>query len=147
MAEYYYDVDVKQHRQTLSELKGELLESFGTFNSKVFEDGALSKREKELIAVAAAHITRCPYCIAGHTRRAKENGATDEEIAEVEGEPGEGVEDGEAEEAHNPAGFVFVVHGVALGADDGEAFGFEDAGDGGEMETGDTPAGFFDFVA
>ena len=83
MAEYYYDIDVTQHRQTLSGLKGELLESFGAFNSKVFEDGALSKKQKELIAVAAAHITRCPYCIAGHTRRAKENSATDEEIAEA----------------------------------------------------------------
>ena len=83
MTEYYYDVDVKRQRQTLFSLKGESLESFATFNSKVFEDGALSKKHKELIAVAAAHITRCPYCIDGHTRRAKENGATDEEIAEA----------------------------------------------------------------
>jgi AhpD family alkylhydroperoxidase len=60
-----------------------LLESFGAFNSKAFEEGALSVKTKELIAVAAAHITRCPYCIAGHTKRAKQVGATDEEIAEA----------------------------------------------------------------
>ena len=83
MAEYYYDVDVKRQRETLFSLKKELLESFGTFNSKVFEDGVLPKKYKELIAVAAAHITHCPYCIAGHTHRAKESGATDEEIAEA----------------------------------------------------------------
>lgn len=83
MAEYFYDMDVKRHRETLFSLKKELLESFGAFNGKVFQEGALSQKTKELIAVACAHITRCPYCIAGHTRRAKECGATDEEIAEA----------------------------------------------------------------
>lgn len=83
MTEYYYDTDVKCQRGHLLSLKKELLESFGSFNAKVFEDGAIPKKYKELIAVAAAHITRCPYCISGHTRRAKENGATDEEIAEA----------------------------------------------------------------
>jgi AhpD family alkylhydroperoxidase len=83
VTEYYYDVDVKRHRETLFGLKKGLLESFGAFNSQVFQDGALSQKTKELIAVACAHITRCPYCIAGHTRRAKECGATDEEIAEA----------------------------------------------------------------
>ena len=83
MTEYYYDVAAGKHLQTLGSLKKELLQSFVNFNSKVFEEGALPKKYKELIAVAAAHITRCPYCIEGHTRRAKENGATDEEIAEA----------------------------------------------------------------
>jgi len=64
-------------------LKSELLQSFGAFNAKAFEEGALSQKVKELIAVAAAHITRCPYCISGHTKRAKKFGATDEEIAEA----------------------------------------------------------------
>ena len=49
MAEHYYDKDVKPQREALHGLKKELLESFGTFNSKVFEEGALSKKEKELI--------------------------------------------------------------------------------------------------
>ena len=38
---------------------------------------------KELITVAAAHITRCPYCISGHTKRATQLGATEGEIAEA----------------------------------------------------------------
>jgi AhpD family alkylhydroperoxidase len=76
-------MDTRQQRETLYGLKKELLESFGAFDSKVFEDGTLPKKTKELIAVACAHITRCPYCIAGHTRRAKKFGATDEEIAEA----------------------------------------------------------------
>ena len=83
MTEYHYDMAGLKHLQTLGGLKKELLESFTTFDGKAFEEGALPKKYKELIAVAAAHITRCPYCIEGHTRRAKKNGATDEEIAEA----------------------------------------------------------------
>jgi len=83
MAEHFYETDTRAHRAKLYGLKKELLESFGAFNSKAFEEGALSVKTKELIAVAAAHITRCPYCIAGHTKRAKQVGATDEEIAEA----------------------------------------------------------------
>ena len=83
MSDHYYETDVRAHRAKLQGLKKDLLESFGAFNNKAFEEGALSVKTKELIAVAAAHITRCPYCIAGHTRRAKQVGATDEEIAEA----------------------------------------------------------------
>jgi AhpD family alkylhydroperoxidase len=83
MSDHYYDTDTRAHRAKLYGLKKDLMESFGAFNGKVFEEGALSVKTKELIAVAAAHITRCPYCIAGHTRRAKQVGATEEEIAEA----------------------------------------------------------------
>lgn len=83
MAEYHYETDTRKHRVKLHGLKKELLESFGDFNNKVFSEGALSSKTKELIAVAAAHITRCPYCIDGHTKRAKQLGASEEEIAEA----------------------------------------------------------------
>jgi AhpD family alkylhydroperoxidase len=83
MADFYYQTDAKAERTKLQGLKGDLLESFNDFNRKVFSEGTLPVKTKELIAVAAAHITRCPYCIAGHTRRAKQFGATDEEIAEA----------------------------------------------------------------
>jgi len=83
LTDFYYNTDTKENRNKLYELKKDLLDSFSAFNSKVFEEGALSVKTKELIAVAAAHVTRCPYCIAGHTRHAKEVGATDEEIAEA----------------------------------------------------------------
>ncbi len=65
------------------ELNQDIFGSFMTFNQKVFEAGTLSTKTKELIAVACAHITRCPYCIDGHIQKAKQAGATDEEIAEV----------------------------------------------------------------
>jgi AhpD family alkylhydroperoxidase len=76
-------VDTSEQFGRLGGLKPELLQSFGAFNTKAFEEGALSQKVKELIALAAAHITRCPYCIAGHTKRAKKLGATEEEIAEA----------------------------------------------------------------
>jgi len=61
----------------------ETLEAWKRFNSLVFEEGKLSKKMKELIAVACTYIARCPYCIEGHSRKVLEEGATKEEIAEA----------------------------------------------------------------
>jgi AhpD family alkylhydroperoxidase len=49
----------------------------------VFAEGALSAKTKQLIAVAVAHVTQCPYCIRGHTRAAERHDATAEEIMEA----------------------------------------------------------------
>jgi AhpD family alkylhydroperoxidase len=49
----------------------------------VFADGAVSAKTKQLIAVAVAHVTQCPYCIRGHTRAALRRGASPEEIMEA----------------------------------------------------------------
>jgi AhpD family alkylhydroperoxidase len=49
----------------------------------VFADGALAAKTKQLIAVAAAHVTQCPYCIRAHTREAMRRGASAEEIMEA----------------------------------------------------------------
>ena len=43
----------------------------------------LEAKVKEIIAVATAHITQCPYCITLHTKMAKEAGASEEELAEA----------------------------------------------------------------
>ncbi|MGP9745496.1 carboxymuconolactone decarboxylase family protein [Brachybacterium sp. AOP29-B2-41] len=56
--------------------------AFAEFSKAVFEDGALPGKTKQLIAVAVAHVTQCPYCIKGHTKLASRAGATDEEIME-----------------------------------------------------------------
>ena len=47
------------------------------------EDGAIPRKYRELIAIAVACTTQCPYCLDVHTRKAKRAGATREEIAEV----------------------------------------------------------------
>lgn len=57
--------------------------AFEEFSRAVFTEGALSEKTKQLIAVAAAHITQCPYCITGHTRLASRKGASPQEIMEA----------------------------------------------------------------
>ena len=57
--------------------------AFETFSRQVFADGALPAKTKQLIAVAVAHVTQCPYCIRGHTKSARQQGATAEEIMEA----------------------------------------------------------------
>ena len=58
-------------------------EAFKAFSQSVFADGALPAKTKQLIAVAVAHVTQCPYCIRGHTDGALKHGATAEEIMEA----------------------------------------------------------------
>lgn len=57
--------------------------AFKAFGEQVFADGALPQKTKELIAVAVAHATQCPYCIRGHTERALHKGATQQELMEA----------------------------------------------------------------
>lgn len=58
-------------------------EAFEGFSKAVFAAGALDQKTKQLIAVAVAHVTQCPYCIDGHTKLAGRKGATDEELMEA----------------------------------------------------------------
>jgi AhpD family alkylhydroperoxidase len=58
-------------------------EAFKAFSQSVFAEGAISTQTKQLIAVAAAHVTQCPYCIMGHTKAALKHGATPEQIMEA----------------------------------------------------------------
>jgi AhpD family alkylhydroperoxidase len=57
--------------------------AFKAFGEAVFADGALPAKTKELIAVAVAHVTQCPYCIRGHSERALRRGATQSEVMEA----------------------------------------------------------------
>lgn len=57
--------------------------AFRAFSQTVFTDGALPAKIKQLIAVAAAHVTQCPYCIHAHTRNAIREGATAQEVMEA----------------------------------------------------------------
>lgn len=59
------------------------IEAWRTFSKTVFEAGALDEKTKQLIAVAVAHVTQCPYCIRSHTPQALRKGATPEEIMEA----------------------------------------------------------------
>ena len=72
--------DLAQKRR---ELAPEIHGAFRTFNQRVFAGGALPSKTKELIAVAVAHVTQCPYCIRGHTKAALRKGATEQELMEA----------------------------------------------------------------
>jgi AhpD family alkylhydroperoxidase len=82
MAELFARDTIKNLRK-LRHLKPDLFKSFMDFDQMVFKDGALPTKTKELMAVTAAHVTQCMWCIEDHTKRAKKQGATDEEIAEA----------------------------------------------------------------
>lgn len=64
-------------------LAPEATEAFRNFSQAVFKGGALDEKTKQIIAVAVAHVTQCPYCIKGHTKIAKRKGATNEELMEA----------------------------------------------------------------
>jgi AhpD family alkylhydroperoxidase len=69
--------------QRRASLAPETTEAFRNFNKHVFAAGALDQKTKQLIAVAVAHVTQCPYCIRGHAQIAKKKGATAEEVMEA----------------------------------------------------------------
>ena len=57
--------------------------AFNEFGKAVFAHGALSTKTKNIIAVAVAHVTQCPYCIRGHTRAALREGVSHQELMEA----------------------------------------------------------------
>lgn len=59
------------------------VEAWRNFSKMVFEAGALPEKTKQLIAVAVAHVTQCPYCIRWHSKYAMRKGASKEEIMEA----------------------------------------------------------------
>ena len=58
-------------------------DAFRAFSKAVFSDGAIDARTKQLIAVAVAHVTQCPWCIEGHVKAARRAGASNEAIMEA----------------------------------------------------------------
>ena|SRR5438105_1910655 len=83
MHEHMYPDVSRELARKRRELAPDIYEAFRTFGQRVFADGALPSKTKQLIAVAVAHVTQCPYCIRGHTELAVKQGATDSEIMEA----------------------------------------------------------------
>lgn len=83
MAQEIYPPTTPQIAARRKELAPEVHEAFERFSKAVFADGALPTKTKQLIAVAVAHTTQCPYCIKGHTTLATRAGADPKEIMEA----------------------------------------------------------------
>jgi AhpD family alkylhydroperoxidase len=64
-------------------LAPQVMKAFWAFDKAAVADGAIPVKYKELIAVAIALTTQCPYCIDIHSGNARKAGATDTEIAEA----------------------------------------------------------------
>lgn len=69
--------------QDKAELAPKQVEAWRNFSRTVFKEGVLDEKTKQLIAVAVAHVTQCPYCIKAHTPQAMRKGASKEEIMEA----------------------------------------------------------------
>jgi AhpD family alkylhydroperoxidase len=67
----------------LDENAPQAMKSFWAFDQAVFAEGALTGQQKQIIAVAVALTTQCPYCIELHNKAARDAGATDEQLAEA----------------------------------------------------------------
>jgi AhpD family alkylhydroperoxidase len=81
MADYYYQK--KRDPAYMQYFDKAASDGFANWNKEVFKPGKLDVKTKELIAIAATYLTRCPWCIESHTKKAIRAGATKEEIAEA----------------------------------------------------------------
>ena len=79
----YYDPQDLKKFGDIRQLQKPMGDKFFSYYKEVFEEGALTKREKCLIALAVAHVIHCPYCIDAYTVNCLENGADEEQMMEA----------------------------------------------------------------
>ena len=82
MQTYYDPADLKKFGQ-IGEFQKEFADKFFAYYGAVFAEGALTAREKSLIALAVAHAVQCPYCIDAYTQASLEKGSNVEEMTEA----------------------------------------------------------------
>jgi len=82
MSTYYEEKDLEKF-STMGEEAPELWEKFMAYYGAVFAEGALTAREKTIIALAVAHAVQCPYCIDSYTQAALSQGVTEAQMTEA----------------------------------------------------------------
>lgn len=83
MSDHYYHSHDLSRFSEIGEQRPELSAKFFDWYNAVFADGALSAREKSLIALAVAHAVQCPYCIDAYAQTSLENGADLDQMTEA----------------------------------------------------------------
>ena len=83
MPDLHFPQATRGHAERRHALAPDADDAFRAFSKAVFAEGALDARTKQIIAVAVAHVTQCPWCIEGHVRAARRAGATQEQIMEA----------------------------------------------------------------
>jgi AhpD family alkylhydroperoxidase len=78
-----YDLKNLDKLKTLDANAPEAMKAFWAFDKAAMAAGAIPKKYKELMALSVALTTQCPYCIAIHAKRVREEGASEQEIAEA----------------------------------------------------------------
>ena len=82
MDTYYNPADLKKFGN-ISEFQPGLAAKFFSYYGDVFAEGALTAREKSLIALAVSHAVQCPYCIDAYTADTLEKGCSEPEMMEA----------------------------------------------------------------
>ena len=81
---HYYESEDLKHFADVGKFRKELMDKFFSYYNEVTAaDGALTRREKALIALAVAHSRQCPYCIDAYTVQCLETGASPEQMTEA----------------------------------------------------------------
>ncbi len=80
--EYFNPADLKKFGN-ISEWQEELGSKFFDYYGEVFKEGALTAREKALIALAVSHTVKCPYCIDAYSSDCLKKGADEEQMMEA----------------------------------------------------------------
>lgn len=83
LKESYYNREDLGKFGKISEFQKELGDKFFDYYGKVFAPGALTAREKSLIALAVAHAVQCPYCIDAYTADTLAKGCDEEQLMEA----------------------------------------------------------------
>ena len=78
-----YNKDNLAKIKKMNDLAPEVMKAFWAFDKAAVADGAVPVKYKELIAVAVAVTTQCPYCIDIHSNNARKAGATEAELVEA----------------------------------------------------------------
>lgn len=78
-----YDMKNLARLKVIEANASEGMKAFVAFDKAAMAAGAIPVKYKELLALAVAFTTQCPYCIEIHAKRAREAGATDAEISET----------------------------------------------------------------
>jgi len=82
METYYDPKDLKKFGE-ISEFEPKLGEKFFDYYGEVFKEGALTAREKSLIALAVSHAIQCPYCIDAYSEDSVQKGANEAMMMEA----------------------------------------------------------------
>lgn len=82
MNTYYKPEDLKKFGD-IGTFQKPLADKFFDYYGEVFKEGALTAREKSLIALAVAHAIQCPYCIDAYSTDTLEKGCTEEQLMEA----------------------------------------------------------------